>query len=72
MTKPLVSLLLLRLVDEDSGSPSATVRGRKYGKTFMSVVPCGTTHAYASLVVEGDRDSGGGGPRVTRGDKFGE
>ncbi len=49
-----------------------TVSSRFLPKRCLRIaVPNGNTQAYASLVGEGDRASGGGGPRVTRGDKFG-
>ncbi len=56
--------------------PSTRIQGRLrrlYGKkkTFRSAVRSGSTLAYASLVGEGDRASGGGGPRVARVNKSG-
>ncbi len=58
-----------RPVDEDTGSPSATMRGRIYGKSFRSGA-CGGNTQEKGLVGEGDRRRRRRGSPAARGDKY--
>ncbi len=72
VTESRVSLLFVRPVDGDTGSPSATVRGRKCGKPLRSGACSGSTRDEASLVGEGDRRRRWRGSPAARGNRLGE
>ncbi len=64
MTQSLVPLLLLRSVDGDTGSPAATVRGRRTG--HETTIPWGAAHAAEALKIKATH-RGGGPPKAVEG-----